>query len=369
MKLLLAIKSLAATMGGAERVFVNIANALHGRGYELTVLTYDPPSTAIHFSLHSDIRTIALGLGHTGRPATIAETVRRMIAVRRVVGAVEPDLIIAFMHSMYIPLGLSLLTRGIPIIASEHTVWEHYRTRWAERVLMSAMPYFLQAVVVTSKNAKAGFPPGIRRIMKVVANPLSVEVGCKADVTGAAEQRKIVLSVGRLSMEKDHLTLIEAFARVAVDFPDWNLRIVGEGTQRAPIEDRISSLKLESRVELAGITLHIEKEYLRAQFFVMPSRYESFGLASAEALSLGLPVVGFADCPGTNELIKHDENGLLVCGTDRVSGLAFALRRLMGAPELRLRLGNAGPESVVQFSPEKIIGKWEQLLCQYVPSA
>jgi glycosyltransferase involved in cell wall biosynthesis len=121
-------------------------------------------------------------------------------------------------------------------------------------------------------------------------------------------------------------------------------------------------LKLEERIQLLKTTPDIGKEYQSAQIFVVPSSYESFGLATAEALVYGLPAVGFSDCSGTNEVIKDDKNGVLVKGEQRAVALADGMRRLMSSSSLRKRLGNAGPDSMADFSKEKICDKWEKLL-------
>ena len=94
----------------------------------------------------------------------------------------------------------------------------------------------------------------------------------------------------------------------------------------------------------------------------MPSAYESFGLTTAEALSHGLPVVGFADCPGTNELVRDGVNGRLVAGPDRAGALAAGLARMMASPDERQRLGAAGPASIEGFAPERITDVWVDLL-------
>ena len=174
----------------------------------------------------------------------------------------------------------------------------------------------------------------------------------------------MLLSVGRLVPQKDHKTLIDAYAMLADDFPDWILQIFGDGELRTELEAQIKKLALEKRIQLSKTTPDIGKEYLSAQIFVVPSLYESFGLATAEALVYGLPAIGFADCPGTNELIKHDQNGVLVRGERRTFALADGLRRLMSSSNLRKRLGSAGPVSMADFSKEKICAKWEKLLLE-----
>src|SRR5690606_20900851 len=81
-------------------------------------------------------------------------------------------------------------------------------------------------------------------------------------------------------------------------------------------------------------------------------------------LSHALPVVGFADCPGTNELVRDGVNGVLVTGPDRTAALAKALSDLMACAPLRARLGAEGPASVEAFAPERIADIWEALLAR-----
>ncbi len=168
--------------------------------------------------------------------------------------------------------------------------------------------------------------------------------------------------MGSLLPKKDHGTLIDAFAAVAGEFPNWDLRIVGEGPLRPTLEQRVDQHGLGRRVSLPGTTDEIEAEYLGAQLYVVPSLHEGFGCATAEALAHGLPAVGFADCPGTNELIRHGANGLLVTGGDRVNALADGLRALMRDADLRARLGAAAPATVATFEPTRIYDRWERLL-------
>ena len=88
-------------------------------------------------------------------------------------------------------------------------------------------------------------------------------------------------------------------------------------------------------------------------------------MATAEALAAGLPVIGFADCPGTNELIVHDFNGWLVKpgpAGSRVISMAAGLSELMTDDNLRMRLGRNGLSSIGDFDPEVVVDMWESLL-------
>jgi glycosyltransferase involved in cell wall biosynthesis len=121
-------------------------------------------------------------------------------------------------------------------------------------------------------------------------------------------------------------------------------------------------LGVQAHVDLAGATASVEKEYQAAQLFALPSSYEGFPNCLAEALAHGLAAVGFADCPGTNELIRTGVNGILVSGLDRAGGLALALEELMGSAANRRAMGALALESVAQYSLDRITDEWEELL-------
>jgi glycosyltransferase involved in cell wall biosynthesis len=101
----------------------------------------------------------------------------------------------------------------------------------------------------------------------------------------------------------------------------------------------------------------------------LASLYEAFWLATAEAMSAGLPVIGFADCAGTNELIQDEMNGLLVKiknDEGRADALAECLVGILGNPDLRYNLGQAGQSYIQSFSTQKIVDKWENDLLKKV---
>jgi len=95
----------------------------------------------------------------------------------------------------------------------------------------------------------------------------------------------------------------------------------------------------------------------------MSSRYESYSLVTAEALAHGLPVVGFADCPGVNQLVIDGRNGVLAKpGADRVLSLASALRLLMENADLRHKLSEECGRIPADASLERVLDSWEALL-------
>jgi glycosyltransferase involved in cell wall biosynthesis len=365
MKLLFAIKSLDVPGGGAERVLAIVASGLAARGHDVSVLTFDPPGGRSFYALDASVRRISLGIGPTAGRSGPRAFLERLPALRRTVRGESPDAAIGFMHSMFVPLAFSLLGSGIPLVASEHIVPEYYKGRRTEWTLFVLGCLLSKRVTVLSEAVKQLYPPGLRRRMVPMPNPVVVYDDCTVDPVGADKPRRTVLSVGRLEAQKDHETLVEAFALVADRFPDWELRIVGDGSLRGSLEATISARGLAGRVSLSRPTDRIDAEYGRAQLVAVPSRFESFGMVTAEALAVGLPVLGFADCPGTNELVRHNQNGWLVevpDGGRRTTSYAEGLSKLMGDAGLRQRLGEAAGRESKAFDPRTVVGKWERLL-------
>jgi glycosyltransferase involved in cell wall biosynthesis len=366
MKIVFAIKSMNSFGGGAERVLADVTDGLAERGHQIAILTYDKPNGNSFYPLHKAIKRIDLGIGRTQHSSNLSETIKRMIALRRTMKQTNPDIVVGFMHSLFLPLGISLIGTKIPVLASEHIGINHYRYHFLERLLLQCTPLITKKIVVISENIKKGFSPYLRNFMVVIPNPVSVPVCNRKKQVIFDKNRNILLSIGRLVPQKDHKTLLEAFSKLANNFPDWDLKIFGDGELRSQLEAHVKMLKLEGRIQLAETKQNIAEEFLGAQIYAVPSLYESFGLATAEALTYGLPAVGFADCPGTNELIRHECNGILVHGSQRTTALADGLRQLMSSPSLRMKLGKAGPDSMAKFSKEQICFKWEELLKQWV---
>jgi glycosyltransferase involved in cell wall biosynthesis len=104
-------------------------------------------------------------------------------------------------------------------------------------------------------------------------------------------------------------------------------------------------------------------ELLKAQAFVLPSRFEGFPNALIEAMACGLPPVAF-DCPsGPADIISHGTNGLLVAAGD-VTALAAALSRMMGSATERARMGEEAREFTRLLSPERVLPRWSAVLEQ-----
>ena len=170
--------------------------------------------------------------------------------------------------------------------------------------------------------------------------------------------------IGRLDkkQKRPHL-LIEAFSKINKDFPNWRIDIWGGIVDKKyynKLKELISKYNIEKKVKLCGTTSEVNSVLINSDIFAFPSSYEGFPLALTEAMSAGLPCVGFKTCSAVNELIVDDETGILC--DDGVMGFAEGLKKLMQNKEKRIILGTAAKEEMKKFAAEKIWDEWEFLI-------
>src|SRR5690606_20187778 len=138
-------------------------------------------------------------------------------------------------------------------------------------------------------------------------------------VTRAEHSRRRATTLGRLVYQKGLDRLIDAFALISPDLPDWELAIFGVGEAREDLERQIAAHKLEDRIFLMGNTTDAMVELRASDLYVHAARYEGYPNAILEALAAGLCVVA-TDCPGaTGEILAGGQYGILVPDADAQS--------------------------------------------------
>ena len=358
MRLALVISALGA--GGAERVIVTLANAWAARGWQVALITFEPPGTKPYYHVDPRVGLRQLGVPSVGHPPwwAIRQGLRRVRALRRALRATAPDLVISFLAKINVLAVLASRGLAIPLVVSERNNPERQRFRGTWSWLRQLLYGTAWCVVTPSRGVLESFPPRIRRRGRVIPNPV--------DLTPAAIPRRgtrRLVAVGRLVHQKGFDLLLQAFARIAPTHPEWSLTIWGEGPERAALEALRAGLDLAGRVKLPGLTERPGQWVEAADMFVLSSRYESFGNVITEAMAAGLPVIAF-DCPwGPGDILRDGEDGLLVPPED-VAALAAAMHRLIVDTDLRQRLGAAAAHNVRRFARDAIIAQWDALVAE-----
>ncbi|MEW2398033.1 glycosyltransferase family 4 protein [Streptomyces sp. NPDC046862] len=241
-------------------------------------------------------------------------------------------------------------------IAQEHLTHDSHSKKL--RAHLARRYRALDAVVTTTEADAAVYRrrmrlPGVR----VQAIPNSVPDPGLPPADGTP---KVIAAAGRLVRAKRFDLLIEAFAEVALKYPDWTLRIYGAGTDQRRLKQLIDQQGLDGQAMLMGAVFPIEAEFAKASIVASASEAESFGMTLVEAMRCGVPVVA-TDCPlGPAEIIHDGVDGRLVPMGDR-QALTAALCDLIADEPLRRRMGEAARTSAARFDPVRIADAYEEL--------
>ena len=170
------------------------------------------------------------------------------------------------------------------------------------------------------------FPPDIAEKGTVIPNAVGNEFVFQ--VSQPKERRKAITAAGRLTKQKDYPTLLKAFVSFSKRHPDFELEIYGNGEDREMLCQMANDLGIADSVLFKGAVKDAVVHVASSSCYVMSSIYEGMPNALMEALAVGVPCVS-TDCPfGPAELIRNNENGILVdVGDDKA--LADAMCRMV----------------------------------------
>lgn len=347
----------ALLAGGAERVISLISEAAIAHGWQATIITFDRPDDPVFHALHPDVTLCRLALpGGVLGPRALVLAIRRVFVLRRALRSGDFAVVVSFLTKINTLTLLATIGSPVPVIVSErNNVGRQNASPWWHRILNLLYPR-ARTIVMLTEGSKAGIPARQRARAIVIPNPMPTSI-----LAHNPANTRALVAVGRLTQQKGFDLLIDAFARITGDFPDWRLIIWGEGPDRAALEQQIARLDLARAVRLPGTSANRESWLETAGVFVLSSRYEGFSNATAEAMGAGLPVIAF-DCDyGPSDMIDDGETGLLVRPED-TEALAAAMRRMMEDVSLRERLGRAARQRAADFSPASVTHRWLKLI-------
>ncbi len=351
-KIVFVIPALSA--GGAERVMSVLASRFATWGHDVTLLTYSDRGNRDFYDLGRNVRRVRLGEQQPARSLIqrVIANVKRLYAIRKSIGQMDPDTVISFMDGPNIITITSLLGMSVKVIVTERndpSVWPPFRS-W--RLLRKILYRFADLTVVQTNSAREWFGRNCEtKELVVIPNPVR-------DVSQQASERgKAVLAVGRLDPQKGFDILIKAFAQFSMEHPDWELQILGEGGGRTSLETLIERMGLQDKVTMPGAVKDVDGHYAKAGMFVLSSRFEGFPNVLIEAMRMGCAVVA-TDCPsGPSEIISHNWDGMLV-DVDDVEELANVLTVLAQEKALREKLGSRAVERTESYNLNAIAEQW-----------
>lgn len=385
MNILLAnLTKMVDDSGGLAKVTSAFANEMNKRGHQVSLVYSDVQTGHFYYPLDAGIPSYDIR-HYKGKSISYpwylklkrefyrtfdkqkARTVNNDFAesflldnLQDVLRTTQPDVIVSFQPAASKMLLCDLKTT-IPVITMSHGDPEDYFHFYPKEELPSLEKSAVCQVLLPSFATHiTNHLPNVKTV--VIGNAIP-QYDVQADLSAKKDTYKIIF-VGRLAKghKRPHL-LIEAFAKLAKDFPNWIVELWGAVDGKAYYKELqllIRKNGLEHQVFLKGTTNQVKEVLQQGDIYAFPSAYEGFGLSLGEAMSMGLPAVGYKNCSAVNELIQDGINGYLC--DDGVEDFRDKLSILMKDTHLRINMGKNARHSMEKYAPEKIWDSWEQLL-------
>ena len=174
---------------------------------------------------------------------------------------------------------------------------------------------------------------------------------------------KNIISVGRLSPEKNPVELVEVFNLVSKKYPDWHLDIFGDGVLYQKVKDKIDEYKLNDKVKLHGFkSRDIINDYLStSSIFLTTSKTESFGIVVLEAFAFGIPCVAYKSARGICEIAKNNYDAYLIDNRDREL-MVKKICDLINQPAKLKIMGDYAYKTSLKYNEDNFKKMWLDLL-------
>lgn len=371
-RLTITVPSLS--LGGAEGVAAMMANHWAQAGDSVTLITLDFSDTDT-FQLSETVQRCELGVMQNSRNLlqAVFNNRKRVRQLRKVIAASQPDVVISLTDRMNVLTLLATRKSNWPVLISERSdprhhsigrLWSFLRKQTYPRA--TALIVQTQGVADFCRQWLKGTP--IEVIPNAVPAPRSPDIPVVTEQTLLARSpSKVIFGMGRLSYEKGFDRLIDAFSELAEEFPQWKLRILGEGPLRESLQATIDERGLQEKIELTGWVADPELYLDQGELFVLSSRYEGFPNALLQAMSRGLACIS-TDCESGPAEIAQEGLHLSIVQTKKISELspsnqlALMMREFMNHERLRKEASINSLQVTERFSVSRFFQAWDELI-------
>ena len=341
--------------GGAERVVSNLANYLVNNNHSVSIIVLRGFDTKYY--LDPRVSTIFVCNYYDSNVSSLYRHLKEITISRRILKNLDSDgCLVSFLE---LPMAISLLFRSdIPckLIFSERNnpdnyskiyryIFRHFSNRADGAVFQTSV---VQDWYNTFRNKKVVIPNAINDVF--LEAPYAHGGGNK------------IVTVGRLNSQKNQKLLIESFAIVSRDYPQYRLFIYGDGPLKSELQLLVKNLGIADKVVFTGFKNDIITELMDADLFVLSSDFEGMPNALMEAMALGLPCIS-TDCAGggARELISDMENGLLVPCNDK-QRLSDSIKVVLHNDELKKRISVNARYIRTSNDSIKVYEQWEKMI-------
>ena len=337
--------------GGAERVSLALASYFVAHGFRFTYLLTKSP--VVEYEIPDGVKIVSDFADASLKPFDQIRLIRSFLRQR------PTSTVISFLphQNMY-----SLIAAiGLPnkvIISVRNDPSFDFPGNGFLPYLRNVLYAHADRIVFQTEQQQSMFPKPVASLGTVILNPISEHIPLRYD----GVRRKVIVTAGRLENQKNHIMTLRAFARFAVEHPEYELEIFGKGTERARLGEVASILGIDDRVKFMGFSPDAVNSVRTASAFVMSSRYEGLSNSMIEALCMGVPTVCTRCLGGGAEaVISNGVNGILV-DIDDAEAEAAALARLVDDGVFAESLSCEAAHLRNALSLERIGAQWLKLV-------
>jgi len=351
-------------VAGAEQMAAHLLMALAGE--------YDVGAVGLYPASHS---TTEQAMSQAGIPIWRLDKrqgldVRMFHRIRRIFSEFRPDIVHTHLHVLKYSLPASML-RGIAVqVHTVHNLAE--READAAGRIVHRLAFRKRVIPVAVSRSVAASLRRVYGIEDAVTIPNGIPLShFRADRAARAKWRGelklddrdfLFVSTGRLTIQKNPLLMLRAFAALASSLAGSrvHLALAGDGPLRQRVEEEVRLRGLRNKVHVLGYRTDIRECLAAGDAFLLSSDWEGHPLGTMEAMACGLPVIATA-VGGVPELVESGLHGLLVPPGD-ASALTGAMRFLLERPQERAAMAQASRRrAAADFSLERMVCDYDEL--------
>lgn len=354
--------------GGIERVLANKLNYLVNiKDVEVHLITTEQKENTPCYNISEKVIMHDLGINYNREisyfhPLNFRKAPRHFVALKKKIKQINPNVVIVCNYAFdfyFIPYIFPKIPKIKEFHSSRHF---EYKTRIENKSLLKKAYYKLNDYIESKYHFLVLLTDDEKKYYTsnntiVIPNALTNLPNKLAKL-----DTKTVISAGRVAPVKGFEKLIQSWKLVSKKNPEWKLEIYGEGEVDYvdSLQKLIVQLQLEKKITLCGATNKMEDKMLDSSVYAMSSITECFPMVLLEAKTCGLPIVSF-DCPnGPRNIIKNNEDGILV-ENENIEALAEGIINIIKNPIERKKMGAKAQINVQKFTQDNIMKSWLKL--------
>lgn len=331
---------------GIERITAILINHFVKIGCKVQlILLWD---NLIEFDLPKNVKITYMGFSNQKRLSYA------VVHINELIQKIEGDTIYSLMNPASDISVLAGKLSGKRVIVAERNDPRSFPFSKKMRMIRNISYRFADKIVFQTEEQRRYFSKKIQKKGVIICNPIRNNM--PAPYNGI--RNKHIVTTGRIDTQKNLPLLFSSYARIAHEYPDYDLFIYGKGRLEEEMRNLAEQLGMAKRIHFEGFKNNVDDIIKDSAMFVLSSDFEGISNAMIEALALGIPTI-CTDCPigGARQMIEDEKNGLLVPVKDE-DALYKAMKKIIEMPNFADKLAEEGKKIRLLYPEDKIVQEW-----------